>query len=185
MIIFEKGGPVNTQACCSIAVEKAIELGCDIVSATSEGDSALEMSRIAAEMGFKGRLVFVTHAYGSREPGKNRMSDERRKELLDAGHTLVTATHLLSGAERGLSARHKGVYPVEIMADTLRMICAGAKVCVECACMALDNGAIEYGKPIISVGGTGKGSDTAVVMTPAHGGNILATRVHEFLCKPY
>ena len=67
----------------------------------------------------------------------------------------------------------------------LRLISAGTKVCVECASMALDNGAIEYGKPIVAVGGTSKGCDTAVVMTPAHANNILATRVHEFLCKPW
>lgn len=185
MTIFEKGGPVNTEECSRIAFEKAMELGCDIVAATTTGETALAMTQMAKELDFKGKLVFVTHAYGSREPGKNLLSDERRQAVLAAGHTVITATHLLSGAERGLSNRHKGVYPVEIMADTLRMICAGAKVCVECASMALDNGAIEYGKPIVAVGGTGRGCDTAVVMTPNHGNNILATRVHEFLCKPW
>jgi hypothetical protein len=34
------------------------------------------------------------------------------------------------------------------------------------------------------MGGTGKGADTAVVMSPAHASAIFETRIHEILCKP-
>ena len=185
MKVFTKGGPENTREACEIALAKAKELGCGIVCATTTGETARTMTNMAEEAGFGGKLVFVTHTYGSRKPGENPMPEEVRSELTTRGVSFVTATHLLSGAERGLSKRHQGVYPVEIMADTLRLICAGAKVCVECASMALDSGAIPYGTPIVAVGGTGRGADTVVVMTPGHGNDILSTRIHEFLCKPY
>ena len=71
------------------------------------------------------------------------------------------------------------------MADTLRMISRGIKVCVECATMALDAGAIDYQKAVVCIGGSGAGADAACVMTPEYAHNILKTKVHEFLCMPY
>jgi hypothetical protein len=93
--------------------------------------------------------------------------------------------HALSGAERGISSQFKGIYPVEIMAQTLRILSQGVKVVVEIGSMALDAGAVEYGKPIVALGGTGHGLDTAVVMHPAHANIIFQTKIHEILCMPY
>ena len=187
MVIFEKCGVENTDEALSLAFDKAIELGTDVVGASSSGFVAKKAVQIAKEKGFKGKLIIVTLTYGmvASEPGKNRMDDKTREALKEEGCLLVTATHLLSGAERGLSSKFGGVYPVEIIAYTLRMFSQGTKVCVECAGMALDNGAIEYGKPIVAFGGTGHGCDTVAVLTPAHGNNILDTKIHEILCKPY
>ncbi len=185
MKVFEKGGPENTRETCRIAVEKALELDAEIVASTTSGDAAVTMMEVAKELGYTKTVVFVTHTYGSRVPGENPMTPGNRAILEKENCRLVTATHLLSGAERGLSRQFGGVYPVELIASTLRGISAGTKVTVECAAMALDNGAIAYGKPVVSVGGTGKGLDTAVVMTPAHGNDILSFRIHEFLCKPW
>ena len=78
-----------------------------------------------------------------------------------------------------------GIYPVEIIAHSLRMLSQGVKVCVECGVMALDCAAIPYGEAIVAVGGTGTGADTACVLTPAGANAILECRVHEILCKPY
>jgi hypothetical protein len=39
------------------------------------------------------------------------MSLEKRKELTDKGVTVITATHALSGAERGIANRYGGVTP--------------------------------------------------------------------------
>lgn len=91
---------------------------------------------------------------------------------------------LLSGAERGISRKFSGAYPVEIMAHTLRMFGQGTKVCVEIAMMALDNGAIELNKPVVCVGGSARGADTACIITPAYTADCLDTKIHEILCKP-
>ena len=185
MKVFEKPGPANTTEACRIAVERAMQVKATIVSATTDGDAGAELCKVAKEMGYQGKIVIVTHAYGSKEPGKNALKDEHRESMLSHGAQLVTAAHTLSGAERAMSTKFQGAYPVEIIAHSLRMLSQGIKVVVEIGSMALDAGAIEYGSEIVCMGGTGHGSDTAVVMTPAHANRIFETNIHEVLCMPH
>jgi len=185
MKVFENPGLKNTDEACRIAVERALLLQTPIVAPTVEGNAGVRLCEVAKEMGFSGKIVLVTHAYGSREPGKNALKDEHRKTLLNSGAQLVTAAHALSGAERGISTKFQGSYPVEIIAHTLRMLSQGIKVAVEIGCMALDAGAITYGTEIVCMGGTRSGLDTAVVMTPSHANSIFETKIHEILCMPY
>lgn len=128
--------------------------------------------------------VAVTHVCGFEEKGKNELSDSTRAELLRSGIKVLTTTHVLSGAERGLCRVFRGIYPAEIMANTLRMFGQGVKVCVEIAVMALDAGLIPFGLPVVAVGGTAEGADTAVIIKPSHAANILDTFISEILCKP-
>ena len=185
MIVFEKPGPDNTNDACRIAIERAVLLKAPIVSATTEGNAGVRFCEIAKEMGFQGKIVIVTHAFGSREPGVNALTDENRATILGYGVQLVTAAHALSGVERGISSKFQGVYPAEIIANSLRMLSQGVKVSVEIGCMALDAGVISYGADIVCIGGTGRGLDTAVVMTPSHANRIFETKIHEILCMPY
>jgi hypothetical protein len=185
MTIFEKPGVDNTKETLRIALERAIKDGFDIVSATTDGYAGTALVEAAKTFGFQGKLVIVTHAYGSKIPGKNALPEPLRKEWKAQGVEVVTAAHALSGVERGLSRVHEGVYPAEIIANSLRMLSQGIKVVAEIGCMALDAGVITYAKPVVCLGGTGHGLDTAVVMTPAHANAILDTRIHEVLCKPW
>lgn len=121
---------------------------------------------------------------GFPKPGENTLPAETRAALEARGVRIVTAAHTLSGAERGISRKFGGVYPVELVAHTLRMLGQGVKVCVECALMAADCGSVEYGAPVVCVAGTGRGADTACVITPAYTADLFDTRVHEILCKP-
>jgi hypothetical protein len=50
--------------------------------------------------------------------------------------------------------------------------------------MALDAGLIPHGEEIIAIGGSSKGADTAVVITPAHSNHFFDTKVKEIICKP-
>jgi diaminopimelate decarboxylase len=50
--------------------------------------------------------------------------------------------------------------------------------------MALDAGAIPYGREVIAVGGTSEGADTAIVIRPAHAAAILDTRIVEVISMP-
>ena len=174
----------NSQETFALAYEKAAELDTDIVLATTSGRTAMNFADFISDKNFTGKVIIVSHAYGTREKGKNAMSEEIRQKLTDQGFTVVTAAHALSGAERGLSNVFKGVYPAEIVAHALRMISAGVKVCVEISLMACDAGAIKYKKPVVCVGGTGKNADTACVITPTYSANLLETRVNDILCKP-
>jgi len=188
MKVFDKPGREPTDETCRIAVERAIEMQhAPIVSPTTVGASALRLCEIAKEMGYTGQIVIVTPAYGASQkaPGQNSLTDEKRDEIHSHGAITVTAAHILSGVERGMSTKFQGVYPAELIAHSLRMLSQGMKVTVEIGCMALDAGAIAHGVEIVCLGGTGGGLDTAVVMSPAHANNIFATNIHEVLCMPH
>ncbi|MBP9958641.1 MAG: hypothetical protein KBF14_09340 [Synergistaceae bacterium] len=179
---FEKSGKSNTEQVAQCAAQYAKEHGIKhIVAASNTGYTA----DILFDMLPEGvQLTVVTHVIGMTENGADEMGAENRAKLAEKGIKVVTGTHVLSGVERSLSGKFGGVYPVEVMAHTLRIFGAGTKVAVECATMALDNGAIPYGEDIISIGGTGRGADTAVLMRLAHGSRIFETAIHEIICKP-
>lgn len=185
MHIFEKPGRENTKKTLEIATEKAERLQTSIVIASNTGSSAEELLHILGERGSAVPVVVVTSVYGMKAPGENQFPESLRKELSEKGVKVVTAAHALSGAERSFSNRFYGQGPIEIMAHTLRMLSQGVKVGVECATMALDAGAVPFGKPVVSVGGSGGGADSAIVLTPAYTHAILDTKIHEILCKPY
>jgi len=184
MITFETTGLVNTDETLKIAVEKAKECGYDIVAATSTGDTIFKLKEIADEMDYHNTIVAVTHVFGMHEKGVNDMTPETFDKLKAAGVKTVTAAHALSGAERGISSKFHGTYPAEIISAALRMFGQGTKVCVEVALMALDSGNITYGKPVVCIGGSAHGADTACVITPGYTACLLETKIHEILCKP-
>lgn len=185
MKVFETTGPENTTAAAVIAVERAKELGCPIVLSSKTGASAEAVLEEAARAGFTGPVVVVRSAGFAGRNGVPLMPPEMMESLKDRGCTIVGAAHALSAGERGLSGKFQGVYPLEIVAATLRMLGAGVKVCVECAIMAVDASAIPYNEPVVALGGTKTGLDTAVVITPGLSSSLLDTRVHEILCKPH
>lgn len=180
---FESKGRENTEATLKLAIEAARELGIkNIVLSSTEGGTAKMM---ADEIDHEGLTVtIVTHAYGQMKPNTNPMPVELRQHLIEKGFNLCTAAHTLSGAERSLSNTFGGVYPVEIIAHTLRMFGQGTKVCVEISAMAADAGFITSGEPVMAVGGTGRGADTAIVLRPEVSSNIIKTKIDRIICKP-
>ncbi len=176
---WQTAGSVNTEKTVELALKKAAEDNIEnIVVASSSGNTASLLAGKAKN------IVCVTHAFGYPKQGESEMSEDMKKKLAAQGVKLLTTAHVLSGAERGISRRFGGTYPVEIMAHTLRMFGQGVKVCVEIAVMALDAGLIPYGKDIIAIGGTGKGADTAAIIRPACAADILDTYIAEIICKP-
>lgn len=176
---FEKSGRINTEETVKLAVKTAKERGINyIVVASNEGETAEYLK----ESGLN--VVIVTHVNGFANKGEQEMSEDKRKELIEAGFTVYTSTHVLSGAERALSRHFNGVSPVEIIAHSLRMFGQGVKVGVEISTMALDGGVIPYGEDIIAIGGSGRGADTAIIIRPEHASDILHTKIREVICKP-
>ncbi|MDO4840747.1 MAG: pyruvate kinase alpha/beta domain-containing protein [Desulfovibrionaceae bacterium] len=182
MQYFVKKGPDNTGETIRLAKKAAMERNIrHIVVASNHGDTASLFLDIAD----KTHIVCVTHAAGYAGHYPCEMASETRAHLTSAGMDVLTTTHVLSGAERGLSSAYQGIGPVEVMAKTLYMFGQGLKVCVEVAVMALDAGLIPHGEDIIAVGGTGRGADTAVILTPEHASAILKTKIRGFICKPW
>jgi hypothetical protein len=182
---FASPGPSNTRTVIEIASAEAVKRGVTaIVVASNTGQTMELLLEAAQKAGYGGSLVCVSHVNGFVKNGENEMDPAARRHLEDAGVRVCTATHVLSGAERGISRKFQGAYPAEIAAHTLRMLGQGTKVCVEIAVMALDGGFINYGKPVIAIGGSGRGADTAAILSPGYAHSILETRIHEILCKP-
>ena len=182
---FDSSGPENTGETVKIAVREAKERQIShVVVASNTGATAFALAEEARKQGYNGKLVCVTHVYGFKENGGNELADEDREKLGKQGIQVCTAAHALSGAERCLSRKFQGAYPMEIIAHTLRMLGQGMKVSVEISVMALDAGLVPYGKPVIALGGTGRGTDTAAILTPGYSSSVLDTRIHEIICKP-
>jgi hypothetical protein len=182
---FDSTGPANTGETITIAVREAKERKVShIVVASNSGKTAEALAAEARKAGYAGNLVCISHAYGFVEKGANELSDENRRRLEEQGLRVYTSSHVLSGAERAISRSFNGAYPVEIIAHSLRMLGSGVKVAVEIAVMALDGGLIPYGEPVIAIGGTGRGADTAALLSPGHSNAIFETKIHEILCKP-
>lgn len=180
---FEGAGKDNTRKTLELAVKTAKESGIkNLVIASTEGNSA---KMLADEIDWQGiNVTVVTHAYGQKTPNTNPMSEDTRKYLKEKGFNICTAAHVLSGAERSLSRNYGGIYPVEIIAYTLRMFGQGTKVCVEISSMAADAGYISTEEPVVAVGGTISGADTAVVLRPEVTSRIIKTKIDRIICKP-
>ena len=179
---FDLPGKINTKNTIDLALKVSAEKNIKyLVVASSTGETA---KLVGKTNNININVICVTSVNGSKEPGKSRVPQEVHSEFVDLGIKVLTTTHVLSGAERGISKSFGGAYPVEIIAHSLRMLGQGTKVCVEVSIMALDAGLIPYGEPIIAIGGTGKGADTAVILTPSHASSIFDTKIHEIICKP-
>ncbi len=180
---FDKIGKVNTEATAKAAAARAKELGIrEFVVASNKGPSAWAL--IKELDGDGAGVTVVTHSAGYKEPFTLEMDNEEREKLIASGAKIVTASHVLSGIERSFSGKFQGTYPALIVADTLRLFGQGMKVAVECAIMAADAGTLTGGA-IVSLGGSGGGADTAIVMTPGHASKALEQiRIHEIICKP-
>lgn len=189
---FDKIGPDNTEATLKIARQRADELGIKtILIASTRGETAVRAADV-----FKGcKVVAVGHATGFREPNKNEFTDENRRAFESKGGVVLFASHTMTGlTRRPTPPAAPGTPPApltgpilevgDIIANSLRILGAGFKVVVECACMAADAGLINTGEDIMAIAGSGRGADTAVVMRAANARDLFRTRITEILCKP-
>jgi len=180
MTHFEEPGHINTSQTLDFACDRGKELGLnEVVIASSTGETAYRA--LEAFKGFK--ITAVTYHCGFYEPFEKTMKEDVRRDLEEEGVRVVEATHALSGIERSIANKYSGSYPVLLIADTLRLLGEGVKVAVEISVMAADAGALS-GNDIISIGGTGKGADSALIIRPAHQSNFFNLRIKEIICKP-
>jgi len=182
IVYFTEAGRHNTERCIELAVERAKEQGIeDFVIASTTGYSA---NVLFEKLGGKGNIAVVTHMVGFKEVGQDRMSEDTRLELMIKEMKVLTTGHSLSGAERGIKNKFGLLGPLELMANTLRMMGHGIKVCLEITLMASDAGLIPMDKEIMAIGGRGGGADTACIVSPAHTNNCFDFEYHEVVCMP-
>ncbi len=177
---FETAGKQNTQQTLELAKNRADELGIrEVVMASTSGETGFSALKVFS--GFT--VTVVTYHAGFKKPFEAVMAADVKKQLEDQGAHVIQATHALSGVERSLAKKFPAAYPVLIMAETLRLFGQGTKVAVEVAIMAADAGTLT-GADVVSIGGSGKGADTALVLKPANQSAVLDMRIREIICKP-
>ena len=180
-LLFAEPGPQNTEATLARAAERAAELGpVRVLVASSSGETG-----VAALRHFPGRdLVVVTHSTGFAKPNDQEFKPANRRLLEEAGASILTAQHAFGGVGRAVRKK-LGTYEIdEVIAFALRTFGQGAKVAIEIALMAADAGLARTGEPCLSIAGTDRGADTALLLRPANAQTFFDLRVMEILAKP-
>lgn len=180
---FKKPGPDNTSRCLEIVKENIDDYGYrHIVVASTTGQTGELFADAFKDLGLN--VVIVTHSYGFKEPNTIELSDESRRRIEAAGARICTGTMITHSLETSLAVKFGGVYPTTLVAQSLRRVGEGVKVCSEMIMMAADAGMIPEGEEIITVAGTAIGADTVTVIRSAASKRFLDLRIMEILAKP-
>ena len=175
IVYFEKPGIGNTEETLRLAIERAKARGITkIVIASTRGDTA----RLAAERlaGTGITMVVIPHQYSfGRE---QRFPQELVESLKKQGHHVHFATSLFA------TENLYGSSIPRVMAFLLRTFSQGMKVCVEMILMVVDGGFVACGEQVISIAGTGRGADTAIVVQAAASSDLSNLHITEIICKP-
>ncbi|MDI6690888.1 MAG: pyruvate kinase alpha/beta domain-containing protein [Candidatus Bathyarchaeota archaeon] len=180
-LYFSKPGTQNTNRLLEFVKDYVKKEGIrDIVVASTTGKTGAKASKI-----FKGyNVVVVTHCFGFKEPGKTELQEKYREEILKNGAKIFTGIHALSSAERAIRKDFGTIQPLELIANVLRLMGEGTKVCVEITLMAADAGLIPIDKDIIAIAGTGSGADTALRIKPVNAARFFDLKIKEIIAKP-
>jgi len=187
---FHNRGEVNTQKALELARDRALELGIKkMVVASETGRSALKALKVLKDTDL--RLIVVTHPpatttgpKGEIPIGLSRPEYQHVKRHLEAqGAVIVQGTRPFGGIGRALG--WEAAVPATFADKTLELFSSGTKIAVEVAIMATDAGAAEAGETVVTLGGTFKGLDTALVVKTAYSYNVFAEfEVLEIIAKP-
>ena len=181
-VYFEKPGSENTEAALRIARQRAEELGIKtILVASTKGDTAARAMDVLQGL----RVIVVTHVTGFRAPNTQEFTEENRQIVESKGGVILTTAHAFSGLGRAMHSKYNMHALGDVIADTLRIFGQGIKAACEIALMAADAGLVLTDEDVISIAGTGRGADTAVVLRPVNTRRFFDLKVKEILCKPH
>lgn len=176
IVYFEDIKAENTEAVFRLVQErlKGSEVKMLVIASTT-GSTAKKAMDFFKDSRIK--LIIVPHQFDFHRD-TNAFPQELVKTLRESGHevhfgTMLFHTDDFYGSNNGTT-----------MANLLRCFCQGVKVCFEIVLMATDAGHITSGEKVIAIAGTGRGSDTALVMQAASTQHMRNLRVNEIICKP-
>jgi hypothetical protein len=177
---FPKPGPENTGFCLDL-LEKAVGMGYRhlVVPSTTGAKAALQL-----EMAPDLNLVVVGHSVGFKGPNTDEFLEEHYKEIVRSGGKVLKATILTHSLDTSLADMFKGSAPTLIIANTLRRLGQGMKVCCEIVMEAVDAGLIPEGEEVVAVGGTARGWDTVAIIRSAASKRFMHLSVLEIWAKP-
>lgn len=180
-VYFESPGSKNTDETLKIAKAYAEKENIDhILVASTYGDTGLKAAKTFAES--KKNLICVLHQYGFKEEGKICADQKTIDEIKKHKAQVLINTDVFTTVGRAF--RSVGFSQMDIVSNTFRTLSQGIKVAVEIAIMASDVGLVPKDTKVISIGGTGRGADTAIVITPKDISRLFEIKIHEIICKP-
>ena len=176
IVYFEDGGEENTEATFKLVQERLSHKEIKkIVLASTTGTTARKAMDFFKDKEVK--LIVVPHQFDFHRE-KNAFPPELVKALRESGHDVHFGTMLFHTDD------FYGSNCATTMSNLLRCFCQGVKVCFEIALMVTDAGLVTSGEKVITIAGTGRGSDTALVMQAASTQHLRRLRVNEIICKP-
>lgn len=147
-----------------------------IVIASTTGRTA---SAALEELGDEYKLVVIPHQFDFSEKNSNRFPEELTMRLREKGHSVHFGTMLFH------TDKLFGNNAPAVAADFLRTFGEGTKVCLEITLMSCDAGLVSQNELIIAAAGTGRGLDTALVLSPGSSRNLNKMKISEIICKPH
>ena len=178
IVYFDNPGKENTEEVISLVLERAKSRNIQkMVLASTTGYTAKLFLASVEDKDIQ--LVVVPWQFSLREEG-NRFPQELVKQFQEKKHIVHFSTMLLSS---GLTELY-GTNAQTSLANILRVLGQGMKVCVEITMMACDGGCIKMGEKVIVVAGSHVGADFAVVATAAPSSKVTELKINEIICKP-
>ena len=153
----------------------------DVVVASTGGSTGLASAELFE--GLNANLIVVAHSVGFKGPNTQEFDPEAKKGIEKRGGSVLFCTmpfHAINDAVRG----KMGSSTVTLIADSLRMMGQGTKVCVEIVAMACDAGLVESGKNVLTVAGTGRGADTVLIVKSANSRRFFDSKIIDVVAKP-
>ena len=180
---FPKPGPENTEFCLDL-LEKAVGLGYQhlVVASTTGASGAQAAQRLEMAPGLN--LVVVGHSVGFKGPNIDEFQEEHYQEIVRGGGRVLKATILTHSLDTAIAEQFKGSAPTMLIANTLRRLGQGVKVCCEIVMEAVDAGLIPEGEEIVAAAGTARGWDTVCIIKSAASKRFLQLSVLEIWGKP-
>ena len=179
IIYYEQGGTEHTDTTLEVARSAAVELGVrKVVVASNTGETGVKAAEMFRGTGIK--VIVVGHQTGFPVPGRNQFLPENRENIEALGASVFLGSDVLTNSIR--QRGRLGPSPLSYITQTLIMM--KVKVNVEIVAKAADAGLLDPEELCISVAGSHRGADTAVVFEANESANILDIRPREILVMP-
>lgn len=176
-----------------VAIQRALEVEASALIVASEtGRSALKVANLLRDLDTRLRFVVVTHppdkTWGPRGEIPVGLRHPRNIKALrcleSLGAVIVQSTRPLAPPSRSLGWDYP--LPEMVIDRVLGVFGQGVKIAVEASLMATDAGAVDRGEIVVSLGGTFKGLDAAIVAKTTYSYYFLREyELLEIIAKPY
>ncbi len=186
-------GEVNTGHVINAAITRALRVkAAALIVASETGRSALKAAEFLREKNAKIPLVIVTHPPDETWGPKGRIpiglrhpANARALRCLESlGAVVVQSTRPFAPPSRSIGWELP--LPESIIDKVLGIFGQGVKIAIEASLMATDAGAVNRGDIVVSMAGTFKGLDAAIVARTTYSYYFLKEyELLEIIAKPY